>query len=52
MVEDIEETCRVFKAEGIDYREQKNSGRAKQIFVRDPAGNTLEFFQPPVWETP
>jgi len=49
MVEDIEETCRTFKAEGISYREQKNPGRAKQIFVQDPNGNTLEFFQPPVW---
>jgi catechol 2,3-dioxygenase-like lactoylglutathione lyase family enzyme len=49
MVEDIEDTIRTFEAEGIRFREQHLPGRAKQIFVEDPAGNTLEFFQPPVW---
>jgi hypothetical protein len=49
MVEDIQETKRTFEAEGISYRESKAPGRALQIFVQDPAGNQLEFFQPPVW---
>lgn len=49
LVEDLEETKRTFTAEGIAYREQSQPGRATQIFVQDPAGNTLEFFQPPVW---
>jgi len=49
LVEDIAETKRTFDAEGIAYSEQKQPGRALQIFVHDPAGNTLEFFQPPVW---
>ncbi|MBV9121229.1 MAG: VOC family protein [Chloroflexi bacterium] len=50
MVEDIEEAKRVFTEEGIQFREQQAPGRALQIFVQDPAGNTLEFFQPPVWQ--
>jgi glyoxylase I family protein len=49
MVEDIEEAKRTFEAEGIPYREQKAPGRALQIFIKDPAGNQIEFFQPPVW---
>ena len=49
MVEDIEEVKRTFDAEGIAYRENKAPGRARQIFASDPAGNQLEFFQPPVW---
>ena len=50
MVEDIEEVKRVFEAEGITYREGKAAGRALQVFAHDPAGNQVEFFQPPVWE--
>jgi len=49
MVEDIEEVKRTFDAEGITYREGKASGRALQVFAQDPAGNQVEFFQPPVW---
>ena len=49
MVEDIEEVKRVFDAEGITYREGKAAGRALQVFAHDPAGNQVEFFQPPVW---
>lgn len=49
LVEDIEEARRTFESEGLPYRENKQPGRALQLFVQDPAGNTLEFFQPPVW---
>ena len=40
---------RCFDAEGVKYRESKAPGRALQVFAQDPAGNQLEFFQPPVW---
>jgi catechol 2,3-dioxygenase-like lactoylglutathione lyase family enzyme len=51
MVEDIEEAKRVFEAEGVRIlRENKAPGRARQLFVEDPAGNQIEFFQPPVWQ--
>jgi glyoxylase I family protein len=49
MVEDIEEVRRVFKREGIEFREAKAPRRALQVFVQDPAGNQIELFQPPVW---
>ncbi|MDE3074032.1 MAG: hypothetical protein KGJ86_01265 [Chloroflexota bacterium] len=47
MVEDIEEAKRTFQAEGIQYAEQQIPGRGPQLFITDPAGNMLEFMEPP-----
>ncbi|HUZ78991.1 MAG TPA: VOC family protein [Chloroflexota bacterium] len=47
MVEDILEAKRTFDHEGIAYREAQIPGRGLQVFIHDPAGNMLEFFEQP-----